>query len=111
RAEQRVLLERGAGAVEQRVARVGREIVERLAEQEHLPGERRQEPRHRTQERRLAAARSAEQRDDLAALDAQLDALDDGVLGIVADREPAALEQRGHGCLVIVEIVANTAST
>jgi hypothetical protein len=110
RAEQRVLLERGAGLAQELVALLEPELVQRLSEQQDLALDRREQAGEAAEQGRLAAARATEQDHDLATLDLEIDALENR-LAVVPDGDVATDDERlAHECST-VPTVANSAST
>ena len=70
-------------------------VVGVAVEKAHLAAERRQLPGHGAQRRRLAGTVGPEERDDLAGVHVQVEAVDDLDVA-VAGPQPGGLEQRGH---------------
>src|SRR5690606_35723624 len=111
RAEKRVLLEQHAGAAEQLALLLVADLVERPVEQEQLAGQRRQQAGQGAQQGGLAGAGAAEQRDDLAAPDLEIDVLEDRPAVVAAGQVAAAGDHGCHRAPPMADRVANALST
>jgi hypothetical protein len=75
---------------------VGREAHDRAAVEADIAAVRGQEPGEQVEDRRLAGAVGADEAEHLAQRDREVEP-GDGSEAAEAPREPAGLEQRGHG--------------
>lgn len=112
RREQSAVLKQHAAAAQQRRALHRRQRVEAPTEQAHLAARRLEQPHHHAQQRCLAAARPADEGQDLAGLDAQVDVVVDDLAG-KARLDGAQLDRGGaaHRSPTPRSAMANSAST
>ena len=91
-------------------ARLYSGAVVACAVEQHLAGDQRQLARERQQRRRLAGAVGAEQADDLARVDLEVDVVDDRLAGVAGGHAPVTDDHRGPSSVSLLSETAGGGS-